>query len=345
MTISELKNMITVKGLQFMVLSTIDTNTKKYGFKTIPEVDKEFGENIGFESYLKKIANYEKKKNVNIIVQGKNGTDIKTGKQKWGNVKNSPFFVQIEPTENTDSSVGNTDNTATLSVENTQPIVNKVITKTDNTENNITPQKMQDLQTHIENASMKTELMFLKAENDRLKESNKKLDQKNEDLFSEVSKLSRELSTTTAKADLDYRKKEIELLHGQKESLGGIDKMADFAQKNPETAKMIIQGIAGFLKKDHPMFKEAFKENGGSESSSLNGPKHEDSDTQEYIEHTIYPMLAEAPSGVVGMIGGLIQYFIKFPDHLAATYKKWLPGVTIAKVDSTSEEEEDEDED
>jgi len=105
---------------------------------------------------------------------------------------------------------------------------------------------------------------------------------------------------------------------------------------DPKTLGMIISIFQPNNKAVQAMMGES--ENNGGGDGSLNGPKHENSDTQDYIEHNIYPMLVNAPSGAVGMIGGLIEYFIKFPDHLAMTYTKWLGAV---KKSSENLDEED----
>lgn len=308
MQITELKNKILNKGFFFRFVSPNPLKKKDFGWKNLEQVDKEHG---GFESYLKKIAESQKLRELNIELRAKNGS---------GWLNKGIFLVQIEPVENIGSIEGEQKNgpiTPTIST----PKIDTVIDDTQKT-NSTTP--MEDLKTHIENASMKTELMFLKQENDRLKESNKKLDQKNEQLFNEVSQLTREVSTAGAKFDLDFRKKELELMAGQKAGLSGI--VDEIKQMDPATIAL----FGSFLQPNNKNF-QSFLNKGSSDNSeaSLNGPKHDNAEVQDFIENSIYPMLTGAKAAEVGMIGGLIEYFIKYPDHLVAAYKKFLPGAEV----------------
>ena len=321
MTISELKTKILGKGWHFRFISPNPFKKKDFGWKNLEQVDKEYG---GFEPYLKKIAESQSLKQLNIECRAKNGS---------GFLNKGIFLVDIEPIEKIEEekkveSIGSIN-----PIQTPEPIVNHEIKKDIST-------PMEDLKTHIENASMKTELRFLQSENERLKESNKKLDHKNEELFNEVSKLSRELSTVSAKTDLDYQKKELELMSKQKGGLSGI--VDEVKNMDPKTLGMII---SVFQPKNEAV-KALMNDNGGNGGeSSLNGTKHENADTQDFIENSIYPMLTDAPSGAVGMIGGLIEYFIKYPEHLVATYKKWLPGANIDDKGTGTTEEEEEKED
>lgn len=321
MKVSELKNKILTKAWLFRFISPNPLKKNDFGWKTLDQVEKEYG---GFESYLKKIAESQNLKQLNIQAKSKNGS---------GFLNRGIFLVEIEPIDNVEKveeqkkveSIGSINqNTVTqkvvdfdtaksYEVKNEIPITNTVKTP------------MEDLKTHIENASMKTELMFLKQDNERLKESNKKLDQKNEELFNEVSKLTRELATDKEKNNLEFQRKELELLSKQKGGLSGI--VEEVKNLDPKTIAL----FGSFLQPNNKNFQKFLEDGSGGEGgdASLNGPKHENSDTQDFIQHSIIPMLAEAPSGVVGMIGGLIEYFIKYPDHLVATYKKWLPGADI----------------
>jgi len=327
MTIGELKNKIIAGGWHFRFLSPNPFNKSDFDWKTLAEVDKNYG---GFESYLKKIAESQKLKQLNINTKAKNGTSF---------LNKGIFLVDIEPVEN----VGNVEKTektvTTNSINSTNPIsVTEVEEIKKPKENPITTHipPMEDLKTHIENASMKTELRFLQAENERLKETNKKLDHKNEELFNEVSKLTRELATDKTKNDLEFQKKELELLQKQKGGLSGI--VDEVKNMDPKTLGMIIS----VFQPNNQAVKALMSSDENSGGSSLNGPKHENSEVQDYIEHSIYPMLTNAPAGSVGMIGGLIEYFIKYPDHLVATYKKWLPGVDATA--GTGEDDLDENE-
>lgn len=326
MNVAELKNTILKKGWHFRFKSPNPLKKDAFGWKNLEQVDKEYG---GFEAYLKKIAESQKLRELNIEAKAKNGS---------GWLNKGLFLVVIEPIGNIGSIEKEEKEEPIIPIKNTEHIKNHEDT---NSTNSTTP--MEDLKTHIENSAMKTELRFLQADNDRLKESNKKLDQKNEELFNEVSKLSRELATNNAKLDLDYRKKELELMAGQKAGLSGI--VEEVKNLDPKTIAL----FGSFLQPNNKNFQKFLEggdnENGGGEAS-LNGPKHENSDVQDFIENSIYPMLTGAKAAEVGMIGGLIEYFLKYPDHLVAAYKKFLPGaINDLKGDEGKKDDDDLDED
>jgi len=329
MTVSELKNTLLRKGWMFRFISPNPLKKNDFGWKTISQVEAEHG---GFEAYLKKISDSQGLKELNIDTRTKNGSSY---------INKGVFLVQAEPVEKVDFSIKNVEKSTTNVEKSTTNVdaenknienkeVRNSITSTNNTMNS-----QEDLKTHIENASMKTELRFLQAENDRLKESNKKLDQKNEELFNEVSKLTRELATDKTKNDLEFQKRELELLSKQKGGLSGI--VDEVKNMDPKTLGMIIS----VFQPNNQAVKALMSSEEGSGGESLNGPKHKDEETQDFIQNSIIPMLAEANSGAVGMIGGLIEYFLKYPEHLVATYKKWLPGADIGDVSGKGEEEEE----
>lgn len=308
MTIAELKNKILAKGWHFKFVSPNPFKKKDFDWKNLEQVDKEHG---GFEAYLKKIAESQRLKELNIDTRAKNGS---------GFMNKGIFCVQIENIEN----IGNIEPVKTpdpiISTNSTpkiEPIENKEV-KT----NTISMNPTEDLKTHIENASMKTELRFLQQENERLKESNKKLDQKNESLFTEVSKLTRELATDKTKNDLEFQKKELELMSQNKAGLSGI--VEEVKNMDPKTLGMIISVFQPNNKAVQAMMNSGENSDTGG---SLNGPRHDDVETQSYIENSIYPLLTSADTPTVGMIGSLIEYFIKFPDHLVMSYNKFFPGV------------------
>lgn len=336
MTASELKNKIFAKGWFFRFKSENPLKKNAFGWKNLELVDKEYG---GFEPYLKKISESQGLKSINIEARSKNGTGW-TNRGIWcvetetiGNIG------KIEPVK-TNTSINPIN--STNSTKNTETNISNEDTKS-------TTMEKHDLTTHIENASMKTELRFLQADNDRLKESNKKLDQKNEELFNEVSKLTRELATDKTKNDLEFQKKTLELEKGQKSGLSGI--VDEIKNMDPETIAL----FGSFIQpnnKNFQKFLEKGKSNDNNDNSGegfLNGTPHENKEVQEFIEQSIYPMLTSASPAVVGMLGGLIEYFTKNEtgnQHLAATYKKWLPGA-VPDMKGTEEnlEEEEEKED
>ena len=343
MTISELKNKILAKGWQFKFISPNPLKKNDFGWKNLEQAEKEYG---GFDSYLRKISESQGLKQLNIDTKAKNGSGFK---------KTGIFLVEIEPIAN----IGNIEKIEPVKIEepiksisainNFENAVSHEVTKTPITVNtpiiSSNPQKMDDIRTVIENATMKTELQFLNAEANRLRETNKKLDQKNEDLYNEVSRLTRELGTISAKTDLDFQKKEIELLSQQKSGLGGI--VEEVKSMDPKTLGMIISVFQPNNQAVKAMMGGDNNDNGQA-ASSLSGAKHEDSDTQSFIEDNIYPMLTAMSTGAVGMVGGLIEYFAKYPDHLALTYKKWLPigePVTKASTTVTSTDDDDLDDD
>lgn len=324
MTVIELKNKILSKGWLFRFISPNPLKKNDFGWKTMEQVNKEHG---GFEEYVKKISETQGLKQLNFDTKAKNGS---------GFLNKGIFLVDIEPVEKIENIENNESINSINSTATKEPIENKEVKKvTTPTPINTTMNSQEDLKTHIENASMKTELRFLQAENDRLKESNKKLDQKNEELFNEVSKLTRELATDKTKNDLEFQKKELELLSKQKGGLSGI--VDEVKNMDPKTLGMIIS----VFQPNNQAVKALMSSEEGNGGESLNGPKHKDEETQDFIQNSIIPMLAEADSGAVGMIGGLIEYFLKYPEHLVATYKKWLPNADIGDVSGKSEEEEE----
>lgn len=322
MDVTELKNKILAKGWHFKFISPNPLKKGQFGWKNLEEVNKEYG---GFEEYLKKIAESQNLNELNIECRSKNGS---------GWLKRGIFLVQIKKVENIGSIEGEVKNEPIIPIKKVEHIVNHEDTKSTNS----TP--MEDLKTHIENAAMKTELQFTKADNERLKESNKKLDQKNEELYNEVSRLTRELSTNSAVKDLEFQKKELELLSKQKAGLSGI--VDEIKNMDPQTIAL----FGSFLQPNNKNFQNFLNKGTGDNDggdSFLNGSKHSNSDVQDFIENSIYPMLTGAKAAEVGMIGGLIEYFLKYPDHLVAAYKKFLPGAVVdLKGDDLEEEESEE---
>ncbi len=332
MTISELKNKILSKGWFFQFVSPNPLKKKDFGWKNLEQAEKDYG---GFEAYLKKIAESQNLKQLNIACRSKNGS---------GFTPRGIFLVDTEAVEN----IGNIGNTEIIlpikpikPITNFEPAVNHEVKKHEKIEPILNKMGTEDVKTHIENASMKVEIGFIKAENERLKESNKKLDQKNEELFNEVSKLTREVSTSSAKNELDFQKKELELMSKQKSGLNGI--VEEVKNMDPKMLGMIISVFQPNNKAVQAMMNEGRSTEGIEDATVLEGTQHENPDTHEFIKNDIIPMLINAKTGEVGMIGGLIEYFIKHPDHLVMTFKKFFPGAIPEKKGTSGTEEEEED--
>lgn len=318
-TISEAESHIRSKRYFFNIAS--NNPSKKYGWHSLEDVNRNHG---GFEPYLKKVAESMACDQVVINMRSPNGTSF---------LNRGFFLVNTKPVEKVAAEI----NPSTLGST-------KVETKTTTSTEPTKPHTM-DHTTAVENVGLKTELRFLNQDNERLKESNKKLEQRNEELFNEVSKLTRELATTGAKHDLDYQKKEIELMQKQKNGLGGI--VDELKSMPPETLGMII----GMFKPDHPMLKNGtFNKNASRDTSGieeakvLDGTKHEDADTQALIKD-VYELLIKEKSATVGMIAALTEYFVKHNEHLVLTFKKWFPDEAKDPTPDPSTDDEDEEED
>lgn len=291
MTVSEVKELITRKNYLFEVAS--ESAGKSYGKQTLDSV-KELHDN--FETYLTVIARAQKKNTLGIQLFQKNGTST---------IKREFFLVNITPVVEPTNTVDKSTNQIAASTQNVEQEQKKLT-------------KMSEVtKADIENAQMKTEIQFLNRELATLKEANKKLDQRNDSLFTENNKLSRELGNEKERLSLEYQKKEVELHSKQAQGLNGI---VEGIKTLPPEAWTLLNGL--LLKGQAPQQQLPAPPVNGTQK------RHADPDTQCCID-MVNDLLVTKEPAVVGMIASLADYFAKYPDHLAITFKKFFPEQTV----------------
>jgi len=303
---AELKELILSKNYLFEVSS--NTGSKTYGKQTYAQV-KDMHES--FENYLNKIAKAQNTKQLGVQLYQKNGSSA---------LKKGFFLVDIEAV---------VDSTHNVEVS-TKP-VSTPTTVIQNTVDKNPSNKMEDIKTIVENTRLSTELKYLQTENDRLRESNKKLDQQNDTLHAEVLKLMRELNTKEASLDLDFKKKELELMSEQKRGLSGF---MDDVKSLPPEAWTFLGSI--FSKNGNKQIASAE----GSENDLSGLKKHPNPDAQGAIEQA-YELMVEQRPEVVGMLVSLTDYFCKHTDHLILAFKKFFPGAVTENTGTNGTEEEE----
>lgn len=327
MTIKELQDTIIKKRYFFEVISN-NPNTK-FGRKTLEDVERAHG---SFEEYLRKIAEAHKMKQVQVKVQSKNGT---------GFANKGSFWVEIVPV----AKIDNIDTAPIKSIGSVEPIANTTIEKPIITP---TPNKM-DVSEIVKAAEDRIELKLMKRDNEALLIQNKDLQKKVDDYVDKITDLSRQVAVKGDETEIKHQR---ELLRLEKDAKGGLSGIVEELKNQPE----LLGTILSVFQPNNPIVKAMAQkiatENGGSTNSgysngdeSLEGlGKHENEDAQAYIEE-VYKLLISADAGNIGMIGALIEYFLKFPNHLTIVYKKFIvPGVKKDAIVTVSGSEEDNDE-
>lgn len=294
MTIKEVKDLILKKNYSFEVSS--DRPGVRYGKQRLETVEQIHG---SFEEYLRQLARVQKKDQLGIQLYQPNGSSF---------LRKDFFLISIEPV-----------------VDSTKTVAPSTPSVASEPQKNTT--KMDDITAKIENAQLKTEVRFLSEQVDALKHRNKQLDQKNDELTSQVTNMSRELATKGDKLDMEYRKKELDLLSEKKAGLSGL---VEEVKNLPPEAWDFLSGV--FLK-NAPAKKTI--------DSSSTVPRHSDPDAQISIE-AIYNLLVNKEPAIVGMIAMLTDYFCRYPDHLAITVQKFFPNETKDSAPSRNDDNDEE---
>jgi hypothetical protein len=181
---------------------------------------------------------------------------------------------------------------------------------------------MNSIKAEIENATLHTEVKYLKQANETFADRNKELTRKNDELYNENSKLIRENAHQKQSLELEFRGKEMDLEKGKSSGLSGVIKEAVETLKDidGDTAKL----IAGFFPK-HPMNNVL---NGGTGNQIAEGKglydKHTDPDAQVCVEMVI-PLMAKQTPEKLGMLALVVENLCNNEKNLNAVYEKIKP--------------------
>ena len=283
MKISEFKDAVLEKNLLFEVASV--RPGVKFGRQT---KDSCIATDGSIEAYLTKIAEHNNLNTLHVQTYSRNGTSA---------IPRGFFQVEIKPTVDTP--------TPRPEIPTPRPEPAKTNAYMDK----------NDLRAEIENAKLTTEVAFLKRENEELRRINKNLEQRNDLLFAENNKLNTAYNNEKERVDLEYRKKEIEMMAGQSKGLNGIIESA--SKLPPESWALANKALDGLLMKINPNYKPAAALEGA------NTPTHENPDAQTIITALQEQLVSQRPE-VVGIIGALAGYYIIEPEAAGQAYQEMI---------------------
>ena len=341
MTIKEVADIITKKKYVFEV--SIPNTNFFHGKQTI---DKALLDNDSLESYLERIARLNKASNLLIKTYTPNGTSYRFRNDYL------IFLLQTEPVATTATNVATTATNvatrATNSVATTKKALNGTHETPINTQNNNTrpiflqqPKPVTTTATNVattatnvattqKSTTMDTkdyiEFRVLQGEHRRLEDSASeaktkiaKLEKKIEELHEENKKLLRDNLTKEDKHEVALEKVKLQMEREGKDSLSGI---VGELTKDPDTLKMII----GFLKPDHPIFKEQEQKALGAAKEPTEIKYTEDTEVNSVL-NDIPRSLSQKDGKTIAEIYLLFQEFITKPETLKLATTTFLPNL------------------
>lgn len=281
MTLAEAIKKIKEKNFLFEI--SIE-GKKPFGKQTVEKAEMFSG---SIEEYLKKVAQLNNCKQLVITLWAPNGSSF---------LRKDFFLVDmpavVESTKSVDISTKSVDTSTTP-----KNIESMNVTKSD-----------------IENASLKTELIYLKQKADDLEKRNKDLERKNEEYWNQNNKLQQENSIIKDKTELECERKLHSAAQSQKNGLSGI--MSEI-KETPE----ILEFIAGFIP-NHPMGKMLpAAENNQVTDNHVSFEKHPEQDGSTCIGMMI-PLLNKQPGEKVGMIALIVENLCMNENNLKSIYGK-----------------------
>lgn len=311
MKLADLVNLIQSRNYQF----EIGVEGKTFKRKSATDVFNESG--LSLLEYFKKIARLNKVNTLGIFLFAKNGTSF---------LRKGFFLVETLPVDDINKSVEEINESVDHINKTVEPInksvepINKSVDELGSTHcpiHGVQNQPQMDAYSEI----LKVRLDHADQRSAELERRNKELERKNDELYNENLRMTRENLTQKDKLELEFQKKEFDLVTQQKSGLNGL---METAQNLPPEAWSII---AGLINPNHSMAKP------GQETPALEGAikKHSDPDAQMCIEMVDNILLNQQPENV-GMIFTIVQTLINSPELLRKTYFQFNPSQNNLQV-------------
>jgi hypothetical protein len=293
MTIKEIAILITTKDYLFQV--SIPETKFNHG-KT--SVSMALADSESVETYLTKIATTNKANHLYVKLFTKNGSSFKARGEHL------IFLTTPQPVA-----------TATTSVATTQPALKGI---TEHTTETPTKQKTStmDNKDYIDFKVLQSEHKRLEQTHEESKSKIVKLEKKVEELHDENKQLLRENLTKEDKHALALERTKLDL---EKEGKDGLSGMIGELTKDPDTLKMII----GFLKPDHPMFKE--NNQAALEGAVATEIKYTEDSDVNMVLNDIPRSLSQKDGKTIGEMYLLFKELINDPGKLETAIKTFLP--------------------
>lgn len=310
MTIKEIADFITDNKYLFEV--TVSGENLSQGIKTISSV---LANSESVESYLNKIAEYNKAKYLYIKVRKSAGTTTKIVKEELIFL---PRNETVATVINSVATVGKTTVAIPVATEKTTEGNNEIHLKSP-----ITPLKTNPMDTkdYIDFRVLQTEHKNLTQRFEDTKGKVSKLEKKIEELHDENKQLLRDNATKEDKHSLALERAKMEM---ERESKSGLNGFLEDVKDNPT----IVEAFVGFFNKDHPMF-DKYKE-----QKTLAGAEYEKreikytEDTQaNLVLNDIPRKLSQTNGDTISKIYLLFQEFLAKPDILHKVANTYFPDI------------------
>ena len=311
MTIKEISDFITDNKYLFEV--TVSGENLSQGIKSISLA---LANSESVESYLNKIAEYNRARYLYIKVRKSAGTTTKIVKEELIFL---PSNETVATVINSVATGGKTTVAIPVTTEKTTEGNNE--TPTESTKKQKT--NPMDTKDYIDFRVLQTEHQNLMQQHEASKSKVSKLEKKIEDLHDENKQLLRDNTTKEDKHSLALERAKLEIEKASKDTLSGI---TDFVKENPESLKMIL----GALFPNNPNFKQSTE----TEQKTLQGS--DDSNREiKYTEDTqanlvlndIPRKLSQTNGDTISKIYLLFQEFLAKPDVLHTVANTYFPNI------------------